>query len=58
MNKFKSYSIGVAIAIALALGLMWLKGGMELARTGAIFFGGWIVGAASMFIQAKLVYKF
>jgi hypothetical protein len=57
MKKFKSYFIGVAIAMALALGLMWLKGGAELTKTGAIFFGGWIVGATSMFIKAKLVYK-
>jgi hypothetical protein len=57
MNKFKSYFIGVAIAIAVALSLMWLKGGAELTRTGLIFFGGWIVGATSMFIKAKLVYK-
>lgn len=43
--------------MALALGLMWLKGGAELTWTGAVFFGGWIVGATSMFIKAKLVYK-
>jgi|HubBroStandDraft_3_1064219.scaffolds.fasta_scaffold1304677_1 hypothetical protein len=57
MNQFKSYFIGVAIAMAVALGLMWLIGGVEQTKTGAIFFGGWIAGATSMFIKAKLVYK-
>jgi hypothetical protein len=57
MNKFKSYFIGVVVAMAIALGLMWFIGGEALTRTGAIFFGGWIVGATSMFIKAKLVYQ-
>jgi hypothetical protein len=57
MKPFKSYFIGIAVTMALVLGLAWWKGGTDLTRTLEIFFMGWLAGAASMFIKAKIVYK-
>jgi hypothetical protein len=57
MNKFKSYFIGVVIAMAFVLCAAWFKGGVEPAKTVGIFFLGWVAGATSMFIKARLVYK-
>ena len=58
MDPFASWGIAVVIVMAAILGLFWLKGGKEKAKSVAIFFAGWIVGAIAMYIKAKLVYKF
>lgn len=57
MEKFKSYLIAVAIVMALVLGLTWRLSGVEVARTVGVFFLGWIAGATSMFLKARIVYK-
>jgi hypothetical protein len=56
MKKFRSYFIGVLISMAIMLGVGWFVGGAEHLRTLGVFFGGWIVGATSMFIKARMVY--
>jgi hypothetical protein len=58
MNQFASWGIAVAIVMAVVPGMFWLKGGKDQAKPVAIFFTSRIVGAISMFIKAKLVYKF
>jgi hypothetical protein len=43
--------------MAVVLGLFWLKGGKEQAKTVGVFFPGWIAGAISMYIKGLPVYK-
>ncbi len=57
MNPFISWGIAVVLVMAVVLGGFWIFAGKEIAKTVAIFFAGWIVGAIAMYIKATLVYK-
>lgn len=57
MKPFIGYFIAVAIIMVAVWGFIGHIRGPEQAKQVAIFFAGWIVGATSMYIKARIVYK-